>query len=66
MAADGDPIALRVRAMNMTYESTKERGALMVVPTDMTSSLGGTLGMAAAAFDGPGPQRKGNGSESQG
>ena len=46
-----DPIALQIRAMNMTYESIKEKGALMVVPTDMTSSMSGTLGgVAAGAF----------------
>ena len=46
-----DPIALQIRAMNMTYESIKEKGALMVVPTDMTNSMSGTLGgVAASAF----------------
>jgi hypothetical protein len=29
--------------MNMTYESLKERGALMVVPTGMVSSMGGLV-----------------------
>ena len=48
-----DPIALQLRAMNMTYESIKERGALMVVPTNMTASLGGLMGMGASAFAGP-------------
>lgn len=48
-----EPIALRIRAMNMTYESVKERGALMVVPSDMVSSLGGVLGMASTAFEPP-------------
>lgn len=43
--------ALQLRAMNMTYESVKERGALMVVPSSMTDSLrGDTIGMAAAGF----------------
>lgn len=46
-----DPIALQIRAMNMTYESIKERGALMVVPTDMVRSMGGLIGMAAAGFE---------------
>ena len=50
---DRDPTALKIRAMNMTYESIKERGALMVVPTDMVSSMGGVLGMAGASFEGP-------------
>ncbi len=48
-----DPTALQIRAMNMTYESIKERGALMVVPSDMVSSMSGFVGMAAAGFDGP-------------
>jgi uncharacterized membrane protein YqiK len=47
-----DPVALQIRAMNMTYEAIKERGALMVVPTSMVSSMGGgALGLAAAAFE---------------
>jgi hypothetical protein len=50
-----NPIALRVRAMNMTYESIKERGALMVVPSDMVSSLGNLAAFAPAAFEPPGP-----------
>lgn len=51
-----DPVALRIRAMNMTYESIKERGALMVVPSDMVSSLGGLAAFAPAAFDPPAPR----------
>ena len=46
-----NPVALRMRAMNMTYESIKERGALMVVPSDMVSSMGGLAAFAPAAFD---------------
>ena len=46
-----DPISLQLRMMNMTYESVKEKGALMVVPSSMQDSLGGqVLGMAAAGF----------------
>lgn len=51
-----DPVALRIRAMNMTYESIKERGALMVVPSDMASSLGGFAAFAPAAFEPPAPR----------
>jgi regulator of protease activity HflC (stomatin/prohibitin superfamily) len=51
-----NPIALRIRAMNMTYESIKERGALMVVPSDMVSSLANLAAFAPAAFDPPGPR----------
>lgn len=46
-----DPVAMKLRAMNMTYESIKERGALMVVPSNMVESLqGGVMGMAASGF----------------
>ena len=46
-----DKTAMRLRAMNMTYESIKEKGALMVVPSGMPNSLDmGVLGMAAAGF----------------
>jgi uncharacterized membrane protein YqiK len=46
-----DPIALRIRAMNMTYESIKERGALMIVPSDMVGAMGGLAAFAPAAFE---------------
>lgn len=47
-----DPIALKIRAMNMTYESIKERGALMVVPNDMVSSMNGSvMSMGTACFE---------------
>ena len=51
-----DPVALRIRAMNMTYESIKERGALMVVPSDMVGSMGGLAAFAPAAFEPPAPR----------
>jgi hypothetical protein len=31
--------AMQLRAMNMTYESVKERGALMVIPSGMADSM---------------------------
>jgi regulator of protease activity HflC (stomatin/prohibitin superfamily) len=47
-----NPIALKIRAMNMTYESIKERGALMVIPNDMVNSMnGGVIGMGASCFE---------------
>lgn len=53
-----NPVALRLRAMNMTYESIKERGALMVVPSGMTESIDpGIIGLAASAFDAPDEQQ---------
>ncbi len=43
-----NPTALKIRAMNMTYESIKERGALMVIPSGMTESINpGVFGLAA-------------------
>ncbi len=61
-----DPVALQIRAMNMTYESIKERGALMVVPSNMVSSMSGFVGLAAAGFEAPSqaspnPQQPGDG-----
>jgi regulator of protease activity HflC (stomatin/prohibitin superfamily) len=52
-----NPAAMRLRAMNMTYESIKERGALMVVPSGMADSINpGIIGMAAAGFHQNGEQ----------
>jgi regulator of protease activity HflC (stomatin/prohibitin superfamily) len=43
--------ALQLRAMNMTYESIKEKGALLVIPSGMANSLDtGIIGVAAAGF----------------
>lgn len=61
-----DPVALQIRAMNMTYESIKERGALMVVPSEMVSSMSGIVGMASAAFEGPHRRRLEDGAEDMG
>lgn len=49
-----NPTALKIRAMNMTYESIKERGALMVIPSGMAESINpGVIGLASAAFRPP-------------
>jgi regulator of protease activity HflC (stomatin/prohibitin superfamily) len=54
-----NPTALRLRAMNMTYESIKERGALMVIPSAMAESMDpGVLGLAAVAGKVPPEPRK--------
>ncbi|MEE8523943.1 MAG: SPFH domain-containing protein, partial [Thermoanaerobaculia bacterium] len=54
-----NPTALRIRAMNMTYESIKERGALMVIPSAMAESMNpGVLGLAAVAGKAPPEPRK--------
>lgn len=48
---DRNNSAMTLRAMNMTYESIKERGALMVIPSGMADSVNtGAIGMAAAGF----------------
>ena len=51
-AAVYTPTALQLRAMNMTYESVKERGALMVIPSSMLESMDpvNAVGMVGAAF----------------
>ncbi|HYM30065.1 MAG TPA: slipin family protein [Candidatus Cybelea sp.] len=44
------PAALQLRAMNIIYETTKERGATILIPTAMVDSMnpGGVLGLVAA------------------
>jgi regulator of protease activity HflC (stomatin/prohibitin superfamily) len=51
-----NPAALQLRAMNMIYETTKERGATILMPSAMVDCMnpGGILGLAAAAT-GPAP-----------
>jgi regulator of protease activity HflC (stomatin/prohibitin superfamily) len=43
-----DPIALKLRQMNLLYEMNKDRGATVLIPTDMASSLGGAIAMVEA------------------
>jgi regulator of protease activity HflC (stomatin/prohibitin superfamily) len=45
-----DPAALHLRAMNIIYETTKERGATILMPTSMIDSMSVAL---PAAFAGP-------------
>ena len=50
----GHPWALQLRAMNIIYESTKERGATILMPSSMVDSLNpstATLALALAAND---------------
>jgi regulator of protease activity HflC (stomatin/prohibitin superfamily) len=35
-----NPVALQLRQMNLLYEMNKERGATVLIPTDMAASLG--------------------------
>lgn len=46
-----NPAALQLRAMNIVYETTKERGATILIPSAMVDCMnpGGVLGLAAAA-----------------
>ncbi|MDQ2805072.1 MAG: slipin family protein [Pseudomonadota bacterium] len=43
-----DPNALKLRQMNLLYEMNKERGATVLIPTDMASSLGTVVGLMQA------------------
>ncbi len=46
------PAALQLRAMNIIYETTKERGATILIPTAMVDSMNpaGALGVVAGAM----------------
>jgi regulator of protease activity HflC (stomatin/prohibitin superfamily) len=48
------PAALQLRAMNIIYETTKERGATILIPTAMVDSLNPALTLALAR-SGPAP-----------
>lgn len=50
-----NPAALQLRAMNIIYETTKERGATILMPSAMVDAMnpGGVLGLAAAATGKP-------------
>jgi|SRR5579859_6519754 len=47
------PAALQLRAMNIIYETTKERGATILMPTAMVDAMnpGGLLGLTQAALN---------------
>lgn len=49
------PIASQSRAMNIIYETTKERGASILIPTTMVDTMNpaSALGLAAAATEPP-------------
>jgi len=44
----GDPSAMHLRAMNIIYETTKERGTTILIPTSMVDSLSTSFARAAA------------------
>lgn len=49
-----NPVALQLRSMNIIYETTKERGTTILIPSTMVDSMnvGGVLGLTAAAAAG--------------
>src|SRR5581483_280412 len=49
---NGHPMALQLRAMNMIYETTKERGATILMPSSMVDSLNPSASMLALALAG--------------
>jgi len=56
----GHPVALQLRAMNIIYETTKERGATILMPTSMVDSLNpssAVLALTLASKDGSPPER---------
>jgi hypothetical protein len=53
------PMALQLRAMNIIYETTKERGATILIPTSMVDSLNPVVALALAGQDAP--SQKANG-----
>ena len=58
----GHPWALQLRAMNIIYETTKERGATILMPSSMVDSLNPSaatlaLALASNALVGPAPAR---------
>jgi regulator of protease activity HflC (stomatin/prohibitin superfamily) len=55
----GHPEALQLRAMNIIYETTKERGATILIPSSMVDSLNpstATLALALASKGAPAPE----------
>jgi len=47
----GHPAALHLRAMNIIYETTKERGATILMPTSMVDSMNPAVALALAGQD---------------
>jgi regulator of protease activity HflC (stomatin/prohibitin superfamily) len=46
-----NPVALQLRSMNIIYETTKERGTTILIPSSMVDAMnvGGVVGLAAAS-----------------
>ncbi len=49
----GHPEALQLRAMNIVYETTKERGATILMPTSMVDAMNPAVALALAASSPP-------------
>ncbi|WP_448951294.1 slipin family protein [Labrys neptuniae] len=49
------PAALQLRAMNIIYETTKERGATILIPTTMVDSLNPASALVLASQGSPNP-----------
>jgi regulator of protease activity HflC (stomatin/prohibitin superfamily) len=47
----GQPAALQLRAMNIIYETTKERGTTILMPTSMIDSMNPVVALALAGQD---------------
>ncbi|MBV9967543.1 MAG: slipin family protein, partial [Alphaproteobacteria bacterium] len=59
-----NPVALHLRGMNMLYESVKERGSTIIVPSSAVDSmnLGGIAGLTGLAKTAPGGAQRSGGS----
>jgi hypothetical protein len=65
---EGHPVALQLRAMNIIYETTKERGATILMPSAMVDSLNpaaAALALALSGRDLPAPKTAPPGTEPQ-
>ena len=51
-----NPAALQLRAMNIIYETTKERGATILMPTTMVDAMSPAVALAVAASNQPAKQ----------
>jgi regulator of protease activity HflC (stomatin/prohibitin superfamily) len=59
MTYEDHPTALQLRAMNIIYETTKERGATILIPTSMVDSMNPVVALALAGQEAA--PRKANG-----
>jgi len=46
----GHPVALQLRAMNIIYETTKERGATILMPSSMVDSMNPSVATVSLAL----------------